>query len=104
MGSAFRLPVWNGPEFTEVIDWCNSKKILPVCTDASVNTAYTAIDWTQSIALILGPESTGLSENELGAVSQTVGIPMHGDVESLNVAVAAGILLFEAARQRRVMT
>ena len=57
-------------------------------------------DWKRPSALVLGPESTGLSEEELNATDQTVSIPMQGEVESLNVSVAAGILLYEAARQR----
>jgi RNA methyltransferase, TrmH family len=100
MGSAFRLPIWNGPDFAEVIDWCKSKAILSVCADASAGVLHTDIDWSQPCALVLGPESTGLTHEEVEAASQTVSIPMHGKVESLNVSVAAGVLLFEAARQR----
>jgi TrmH family RNA methyltransferase len=100
MGSAFRLPIWTGPEYLEMINWCDSRNIRTICSDASIRTPYTAVDWTQATALILGPESTGLVENELQAATESIGIPMHGDVESLNVSVAAGILLFEAARQR----
>jgi tRNA G18 (ribose-2'-O)-methylase SpoU len=61
---------------------------------------HTDWTWTRATALVLGPESTGLSTGELQTMDQTVSIPMHGAVESLNVSVAAGILLYEAARQR----
>jgi TrmH family RNA methyltransferase len=101
MGSAFRLPIWRDAEYSEVIDWCHNRNIPTICTDASGETVYTAIDWTGSAALILGPESTGLEHNELSAAQNIIAIPMRGDVESLNVSVAAGIILFEAARQRR---
>jgi len=50
--------------------------------------------------LIAGPDSHGLSPDELAAVDETVRIPMQGAVESLNVAVATGIVLYEAARQK----
>ena len=53
------------------------------------------------MALVLGNEGAGLDDEILAAASARVAIPMKGGVESLNVAVAAGILLFEAARQRR---
>jgi tRNA G18 (ribose-2'-O)-methylase SpoU len=53
------------------------------------------------VALVLGNEGAGLQEDVLAAASVRAAIPMRGGVESLNVAVAAGILLFEAARQRR---
>ena len=100
MGSAFRLPIWRNAEYPDVIDWCHNRSIHTICTDASAETPYTAIDWTVSVALILGPESTGLRDSELAAAQQIIAIPMHGEVESLNVSVAAGIVLFEAARQR----
>jgi len=100
MGSAFRLPIWSGVEFDEMIGWCRERGIVTVCADVEATTSYTDIDWTGPIALILGPESTGLMAEELDSADQRVSIPMRGDAESLNVSVAAGILLFEASRQR----
>ena len=102
MGSAFRLPIWTGPEYAEVIDWCRKRGIETICADADATLAYTDLDWTRASALIMGPESTGLTDAETKSASQIVSIPMEGAVESLNVSVAAGILLFEAARQRAV--
>jgi TrmH family RNA methyltransferase len=100
MGSAFRLPIWTGPEYGEVIRWCSERRIQTVCADADATLSYTDLDWKRGSALIMGPESTGLTDAETKSASQIVSIPMHGAVESLNVSVAAGILLFEAARQR----
>jgi TrmH family RNA methyltransferase len=100
MGSAFRLPIWSGPIYEEMIAWCRERGIETVCADAEVRRAHTDIDWTKATALIMGPESSGLTDEETKSASQVVSIPMHGAVESLNVSVAAGILLFEAARQR----
>ena len=100
MGSAFRMPVWTGMTFEQVIDWCRAAKIRTVCADASGSRLYTEVDWAQSAALIVGPESEGLALAELSAADESVRIPMQGATESLNVAVAAGIILFEAARQR----
>jgi len=101
MGSAFRLPIWSGPSYTETIDWCRHRGIATICADVEATTAYTEIDWRGPSALILGPESTGLTAGELALANQRVSIPMKGMAESLNVAVAAGVLLFEASRQRR---
>ena len=100
MGSAFRLPVWRDAEFAKVVEWCRAKEIKLVGTAASATVKHTEWDWTRSTALLLGPESSGLTAHELKAADQTISIPMHGEVESLNVSVAAGILLYEAARQR----
>ena len=100
MGSAFRLPIWHGPGYADVLAWCSKRKIGTVCADVNGSTLYTNLDWKVPRALILGPESTGLSSNELSAAGAIVTIPMQGKVESLNVGVAAAILLYEAARQR----
>ena len=100
MGSAFRLSIWSGPTYEEMIEWCRKREIATVCADADATLSHVEYDWTQATALVLGPESTGLTEEETKSASQVVSIPMHGAVESLNVSVAAGILLFEAARQR----
>ena len=100
MGSAFRLPLWSGPTYDEVISWCEQRSIATICADAGGDTNYIELDWTQPCALIFGPESKGFSAEELQAASQTVAIPMQGNVESLNVAVTAGVLLYEAMRQR----
>jgi RNA methyltransferase, TrmH family len=100
MGSAFRLPIWSGPAYMEMIEWCRQRNIATICSDVDATTSYTEIDWTGPSALILGPESTGLTPEELELADHRVSIPMKGMAESLNVAVAAGVLLFESARQR----
>lgn len=100
MGSAFRLPIWAGAGYAEVVTWCASRGINTVGTDAEGAKVFSEINWRESIALIMGPESEGLSPEELAVVNESIRIPMQGDVESLNVAVATGILLYEAARQR----
>jgi TrmH family RNA methyltransferase len=102
MGSAFRLPIWSGPTYEEMIEWCRKREIKTVCADADAPLAHTEFDWTGATALIMGPESTGLTDVETASATQIVRIPMLGAVESLNVSVAAGILLFEAARQRSI--
>jgi len=102
MGSAFRLPIWSGPTYEQMIEWCRRREIVTVCADADAPLAHTEFDWTRGTALIMGPESTGLTDAETASATHMVRIPMHGAVESLNVSVAAGILLFEAARQRSI--
>ena len=68
--------------------------------DVSGSAAFTEADWRRPAALVMGRESAGLSAEEITAAEEVVRIPMQGATESLNVAVAAGIILFEAARQR----
>ncbi len=100
MGSAFRLPIWTDATYTNVLAWCAERRIETVCADVQGSALYTEIDWTAAKALIVGPESTGLTAEEVAVTNAVVRIPMHGQVQSLNVGVAAAIVLYEAARQR----
>lgn len=100
MGSAFRIPIWTGLQYGVAVDWCRARNLRAISTDAGGARLYTEIDWRQGTALIVGPESAGLSPDEIEAADEAVRIPMQGAAESLNVAVATGIILFEAARQR----
>jgi len=62
--------------------------------------SYDAVDFTLPTAIVLGSEGSGLRRLVRERCDRIVRIPMHGSVESLNVSVAAGVVLFEAARQR----
>lgn len=68
--------------------------------DANGEQPYTAIDWTLPSALIIGGEAEGASPDALKLASGRARIPMHNKIESLNAAVSAAVILFEAARQR----
>ena len=100
MGSAFRLPIWVGAAYSDVLAWCDKHNIRTISADLNATKLYTEIDWKIPRALIMGPESSGLTPEEVSAAGEGVKIPMLGEIESLNVAVAAAILLYEAARQR----
>jgi TrmH family RNA methyltransferase len=100
MGSAFRLPVWSGSNYEQALAWCRERKLRTVCADVHSSKDYRELDWRGPRALIVGPESNGLSPAEIAAADEAVRIPMQGSVESLNVAMAAGIILYEANRQR----
>jgi TrmH family RNA methyltransferase len=69
--------------------------------DAAGEVAYDAVDWTLPAALIVGGEATGAGQEATALATGGVCIPMAGGVESLNAAMAATVLLFEAARQRQ---
>jgi RNA methyltransferase, TrmH family len=100
MGSAFRLPVWFGPTYDEAVAWCSQQEIQTVCAHVHASTSYHEVDWKYPSALIVGPESSGLSREEIALANRAVRIPMQAESESLNVAVATGVLLYEAARVR----
>jgi TrmH family RNA methyltransferase len=102
MGSTFRLRLWTGATFSEAMNFCQEQGIHTVCAELRAERSHTGIDWTKPCALVLGSEATGLESSEIAAADESLRIPMRPPVESLNVAVAAGIVLYEAARQRTV--
>jgi TrmH family RNA methyltransferase len=101
MGSAFRLPHVRGLEPAAILRELRSSGIVSIGTVTTGGTPYDRVDFRRPIALWLGNEGAGLPAEVVQAADEQVTIPMAAGVASLNVAVAAGILLFEAARQRR---
>jgi RNA methyltransferase, TrmH family len=69
--------------------------------EASGAIAYDAVDWREPGALVIGSEADGISAQARTLATGAVSIPMSNQLESLNAAVACGVILFEAARQRR---
>jgi len=65
--------------------------------------SYTTIDLKKAIAIILGSESEGLSNNWLKKADGLIKIPMKSDIDSLNVSVSAAIIIFETLRQRDLL-
>jgi TrmH family RNA methyltransferase len=100
MGSAFRLPSLRGHAAKDVVARLRRRQVAIVGTAADGALAYTGADWRRPVALLFGNEGAGLPPDLLRQSDSVVSIPLHGRVESLNVGVAAGLLLFEAARQR----
>ena len=104
MGSSFRLPLWTGAAFEEALRWCREQGIRTICASLNATLAHTDIDWKQASALIVGAEASGLTAEEMSQTDEALRIPMRSSVESLNVAAAAAIVLYEAARQRQVQS
>ena len=85
---------------TEIIAFLKSKKINTYCATLQNSTNYDTIDYSLPTAIIVGTEDTGLSEEWRTNATQNIIIPMQGVIDSMNVSVAAAILIFEAKRQR----
>ena len=63
---------------------------------------YTEENYTKASALVVGTEATGLTQIWRDNATQNINIPMQGAIDSMNVSVAAAILIFEAKRQRKI--
>jgi TrmH family RNA methyltransferase len=101
MGSAFRLPQVRGLSATVVLERLEERAVPALAATADGETRYDAADLAAPAALVFGTEGAGLAEDVVRRAAARLRIPLASDVESLNVGVAAGLLLFEAARQRR---
>lgn len=84
-----------------LIDDLKEKNVWVVGTSADAETDYADWDWTRASALVLGGEGKGLHRLTAEKCDVLVKIPLLGKIESLNVSVACGVILFEANRQRK---
>jgi TrmH family RNA methyltransferase len=105
-GAHLALPIWSDLAWSgigeRVAKHCGGEIGRVFMAEASGSRSYDAEDLTQPFALIIGNEAHGPSQQARALASQAISIPLANGVESLNAAMAAGILLFEAARQLRL--
>lgn len=100
MGSAFRLPHARGRSLPDLLDDLDQRGLQLVATDAAGERRYDEADLRGPVAVLVGAEGAGLPEAALARAAVRVRIPLRRPVESLNVGVAAALVLFEATRQR----
>ncbi|WP_434035623.1 TrmH family RNA methyltransferase [Formosa sp. 4Alg 33] len=100
VGCVFTNQVASGST-ADIISFLKSKNINIFCAALQASKPYHTQDYTTATALVVGTEATGLSEAWRHQATQNIIIPMQGEIDSMNVSVAAGILVFEAKRQRQ---
>jgi len=100
MGAHFRVAIRQARDRTQVAAWLGDSNFY--LADANATMLYTEVDWRKPSVLIVGGEAEGARETVKWPGVQGVAIPMQNQVESLNAAVAASVMLFEAIRQRLV--
>ena len=101
LGTLFRVPLAIATT-ADAVAWLRRHGVHTVATTPGAARPHWETDLTGSVAVVIGSEQYGLSETWLEAADFQALIPMPGSVDSLNAAMAAGIILFEAARQREV--
>lgn len=100
LGTVFSVPVASDSN-RSVIHWLRRHKIQIIATTPAATVPYTAVTLTAPVAIVLGSEAYGLSNEWLNAADQQVMIPMHGIADSLNLSVATALLMYEVVRQRQ---
>ncbi|MNZ77044.1 23S rRNA (uridine(2479)-2'-O)-methyltransferase [compost metagenome] len=103
MGSLFHLPIIEA-DLMQLLPEARDKQVKLIGTSLQADHTCYSYDWTQPTWLLMGSESDGLSAEVRQLVDESVIIPMHGQAESLNVAMAATVLLYESLRQRSYPT
>ena len=101
-GALFHIPVCREKTTLDAVKQLknNGYKIVAATEKGAVN--YTKTDFTVPVAIVMGAEETGISDDVLRQADDLAAIPIIGDISSLNVSVAAGIIIYEAIRQRNL--
>ena len=98
-GAVFTVPTIAASR-EEIVAWLHERGLALVATTLDTDTVHTDLDLTGAVAILMGAEDTGLSPALLEVSDHRCRIPMQGAADSLNVSVAAAILVYEALRQR----
>lgn len=99
-GALSRIPVEKSQSLGKTIRFLKDSGLQVIaCTEKS-STNYTSFDYKKPTAILMGSEEDGISEGLLNMCDHQAAIPLMGEIGSLNVSVAAGVILYEAVRQR----
>ena len=101
MGSVYRMPFVYVEHLPETLEVLAEAGIHSYAAHLKGKNSYDQEDYTRGTAFLIGNEGNGLRDEVADAAECYIKIPMCGEVESLNAAVASSVLMFEAARQRR---
>ncbi|WP_013321209.1 TrmH family RNA methyltransferase [Gloeothece verrucosa] len=101
-GEWFRVPMRVSQNLPQVIEDYKSQNVQVIATLPQGTKTYWEIDFTRPTLILMGNEGAGLSDELISLADIGVNIPLGGGVESLNVAIATALLLYEAKRQRAV--
>lgn len=102
MGSIYRMPCLYVDDVPELLGQMKQEKIRTFAAHLEGKRAYDEEDYTDGCAFLMGNEGNGLRREVAELADTWIRIPMEGEVESLNVAIASTVLMFEAGRQRRI--
>lgn len=99
-GALYHLPVCKVENLQNALQYLRDSGFNVLAATEHATASYTEVDMTMPTAIVMGSEDKGIYEGNLRICSHQVRIPMSGVIESLNVSVAAGVMLYEAVRQR----
>lgn len=99
-GALLNIPVCREENLFLALRFLSDSGLKLVAATEKAQKSYTAVDYKEPIAIVMGSEEEGIAPENLRLCNEQVRIPVMGNIESLNVSVAAGVLIYEAVRQR----
>jgi TrmH family RNA methyltransferase len=102
MGSVFHIPIVDNVTSTQVIDFFRSREIKLMATALDASEIYYKTEFRENVAVVFGNEGKGVGRELLESSEKRLYIPIYGQAESLNVAISAAVILYEASRQCHV--
>ncbi|WP_298646385.1 23S rRNA (guanosine(2251)-2'-O)-methyltransferase RlmB [uncultured Proteiniphilum sp.] len=102
-GALHSIPVCREKSLKEAIVFLKESGIKVVAATEKAASFYTQTDLSVPVAIVMGSEDTGVAPEHLRICDELVRIPQSGTIQSLNVSVAAGVLIYEVVRQRRLI-
>lgn len=103
MGSLFRVPFYQAEDLLQEMRFLQGRNVKVYAAYLEGAEIYDAVDYRGGSAFVIGNEGNGLTKEAALAADERIRIPMAGKLESLNAGVSAALLMYEAARQRRVL-
>lgn len=103
VGEWFRLPMSTNPDLSFIVKQHQQQQIQVIATVPDAKKTYWEVDLTRPSLLLLGNESAGLSPQLQDLADEKISIPLYNEVESLNVAIATALILYEAQRQNQTL-
>ncbi|WP_372918081.1 23S rRNA (guanosine(2251)-2'-O)-methyltransferase RlmB [Salegentibacter sp.] len=101
-GAVFNVPLCKVNHIKDAVYYLQSSEVQVIAATEKTNDTIYQVDFKKASALIMGSEAKGVSNSILNAVDVKAKLPMFGTIESLNVSVACGAMLYEAVRQRQI--
>lgn len=99
-GGLFYVPVCRQRDLVSAVRMLKDSGVKVVAASEKASRVYSSIDFTVPVAIVMGSEDTGISDEVLRICDELAAIPMLGNIGSLNVSVAAGVMAYEVVRQR----
>lgn len=102
-GALFHIPVCRERDVLSAVRFLHDSGVKVVGASEKGATDYTTVDFTTPVAIVMGSEDTGISPEVLRVCDELAAIPIRGAIGSLNVSVAAAVMIYEALRQRTAL-